>query len=357
MKKTSVKRNNLLKKFVEEVLYMDMEERGTDVGFLKETYYKLRLQDKERITDMRYKLKRKSVCPGDVVREEIIAIIIEEIFQNKNKELYMDLIEYYSKEFPEVIEVFKICGNDVMRWCYIYFNFNRPEFGEKDLDMIPNPIYYAHSEDYDFMPNAYSLLVRTFFCLYCLTYGEENLVDDFIKIWEKVIVVYHMAEINRNFTWYDREDAVSCLEKIWEIEDLRNDNMYKEFMEKQRRAFADYYQIEADSIDEFIIKDIVSDDSILIRHLDNEDEGFERLYYHSIGDELNAISRENHVNPYVPICSEINTVQDCFERYWIMVVYNAMLKLRTDNGLPSMEEMFDEEYSDMAGVCQVKCVN
>ncbi len=344
-------RKDLIKKLVSEVLYMDMDEGGE--GFLAHTYYKLGLQDKERIRDMRFKLKRKSIQSDALVKEEIIAIIMEEIFQKGNKELYMDMIEYYAEEFPEIRQVFKECGNNAMEWCFVYFDvdWDWDDLDEMDVYMLPLSLYYAHSEDYGFLFDNYFLLKRTFFCLYCLTYGEESAVDDFMAIWGKVMESSHWAEVERSFDWYDREEAVSCLEKIWGIKDLKNEDIYKEFMEKQRRAFSEYYQLKENDIEKFIFENIVSDEGIWIKQRNNGRDDSEKLYYHSIGDELNAICRKNHINPYISTYYMDYAVKDCFERYWIMVIYNSMLKLKTDDGMPSMEEMFGREYSDNMAEC------
>lgn len=202
---------DLVRKLVIDILYMHLEEMGR--GFLEYAYNKLGLQNEKRIMEMRKRFKRKSTDEYNIMYEDIIAIIVEEIFQNGNTELYTDLIDFYLKKFPDVETNFKKCKNNAMKWCYVYFGIDWTELDVGDSLMMLYKLYFDKSDSFLF--DTYFLIERTFFCLYCLTYGEDHTVKKFIEIWENIIGAYYSGEQYNHFEWCDIEDKISCMEKIW----------------------------------------------------------------------------------------------------------------------------------------------
>lgn len=165
--------------------------------------------------EIRKKFERKSVDANDQKCEDIIGIIVEEIFQNGNTELYTDLIDYHLKEFPNVKETFKTCGNNAEKWFCVYYDIDWNEYIEYSDFLLYDLMFYDKS--YDFMFDSYFFRARTFFCLYCLIYGNECTVNEFVYLWEYKIDTYHSCERERHYEWrgIDIKDAVSSMEKIW----------------------------------------------------------------------------------------------------------------------------------------------
>lgn len=123
-----IKRNEFIERVITDILYADM--KSGDVGFHKLAYDKLGLHNGKRIMKMRKKYNKISPDIGNAVYEDIIGIIVEEICQRGNKELYDDLMTYYKERFPYLKEKLENSEDNAHKWMEIYdTSFNQNDSG------------------------------------------------------------------------------------------------------------------------------------------------------------------------------------------------------------------------------------
>lgn len=211
------KRNEVIAFYVKIVL--DTELWNKKYHFLKMAYDKLGLYNNKRIIAMNKTHAKKIANLTDGVYENIIAIIIEEIKENDNKELLELFMKYYSDRMPYVKEIFLRCENDWKKYLDIY----KKEMRNKDIT--------EHG----------------FFVLYYLVYGKED--DEYLNyVWN-----CKMEDIDSFVDVLEKRTYIEALEKLWKIEDLANNKIYQRYLKKQREILTQYLKIEPQKLEKYIV--------------------------------------------------------------------------------------------------------
>lgn len=261
-----MKRSKYKERFITDILMGDME--SGDVGFLIYAYNKLGLRGNKRIRQMWKTYKKISQNPA---YEDIIRIIVEEIFQKGNKELFNDLMAYYLKRFPDVKEGFENSEDNIEEWVKIY---DGPD--NKSDSGLP------------------SFLRKSFVMLYCVTYGEPGVVKGFLTIWGEWRNEHYM---DGKYSFYDKQrNRGTTIQMLCEHAGAINSRyihrQYEEIIKQQRKEMADYYEIEEDEIEEFVLESILHSTENL-REIDNSLYAVE---FENIQDGLNHICKKYHMN-------------------------------------------------------------
>ena len=271
MRYKKIERNEFLERMITDILYADMEEGN--VGFFKLAYDKLGLHDGKRIMQMRKKYNKISQNIANAVYEDIIGIIVEEICRRGNKELYDDLMTYYKERFPDVKEQLEDSEDDAHKWMGIY----DASFSQNDSEIA-------------------AFLKKSFVLLHCITYGQKGAVKTLLDICkeEKWLDMHYK---DGKFLFYDRQKIrINSVQLISEKSDgvdiSEDDFMLDRLIKEQRELMADYFQIESEEVEEFVLDYILYNmhgiygvGNILF------DKRFE-----GIQDELNNICKKYHIS-------------------------------------------------------------
>lgn len=230
-----MKKNEFIEKFMINILYADLNNGNTE--FLKQAYKSLDLYGNERIIAMRKRNVKIMNNPLYAVHEDIIAIILKEVCQKKNKKLYDEFMDYYLKRFPNVKKDFEENGNDICKWQKLWDEI----FSKEDLSLT----YYIQ---------------KNYSCLYCITYGENKVVNEFFKMWNVYASAYLIGYLEGNI------GTITVIEDI--LQNLKNDyktrkekvtdyRLYERFMENQRYELGDYYAVDPEDIEDTLFMDII----------------------------------------------------------------------------------------------------
>lgn len=307
-----MKRSKYKERFITDILMGDME--SGDVGFLIYAYNKLGLRGNKRIRQMWKAYKKISQNPA---YEDIIRIIVEEIFQKGNKELFNDLMAYYLERFPDVKEGFENNEDNIEEWVKIY---DGPD--NKSDSGLP------------------SFLRKSFVMLYCVTYGEPGAVKGFLTIWGEWRNEHYM---DGKYSFYDKQrNRGTTIQMLCEHAGAINSRyihrQYEEIIKQQRKEMADYYEIEEDEIEEFVLESILHSTENL-REIDNSLYAVE---FENIQDGLNHICKKYHMNQlelwdYSNWRHYLDMIKDIFIDWCKRECRNFMLE-QLDEGVIDMEE-------------------
>ena len=307
-----MKRSKYKERFITDILMGDME--SGDIRFLIHAYKKLGLRGNKRIRQMWKTYKKISQNP---VCEDIIRIILDEIFQKENKELFNDLMAYYLEKFPYVKEAFENNEDNIEEWVKIY---DGPD--NKRDSGLP------------------AFLRKSFVMLYCVTYGEPGAVKDFLTIWTEWWNEHYM---DGKYSFYDKQrncgTAVQMLcEHAGAINSRYIHRQYEEIIKQQRKNMADYYEIEEDEIEEFVLERILRDTENL-RDIDNTLYAVE---FENIQDGLNHICKKYHMNQlalwdYSSWQHYLDMIKDIYIDWCKRECRNLLLD-QLDEGVIDMEE-------------------
>lgn len=231
-----INRNEFIERVITDILYADME--GGNVGFHKLAYDELGLHDGKRIMQMRKKYNKISPDIGNAVYEDITGIIVEEICRRGNKDLYDDLMTYYKERFPYVKEKFDNSEDKAHKWMEIY----DASFTQNDSEIA-------------------AFLKKSFVLLYCITYGQKGAVKTLLDICkEEKWMNEHYKD--GKLLFYDRQKIrINSVQLISEERDgvdiSEDDFMLDRLIKEQRELMADYFQIEPEEIEEFVLDHIL----------------------------------------------------------------------------------------------------
>lgn len=315
-----MKRSKYKERFITDILMGDME--SGDIGFLIHAYKKLGLRGNKRIRQMQKIHKKISQNPAC---EDIISIIVEEIFQKGNKELFNDLMAHYLERFPYVKEGFENNADNIEEWVKIY---DGPD-NKRDSGLL-------------------AFLRKSFVMLYCVTYGEPGAVKDFLTIWTEWWNEHYM---DGKYSFYDKQrncgTAVQMLcEHAGAINSKYIHRQYEEIIKQQRKEMADYYEIDEDEIEEFVLDSILRDTENL-RDIDNTLYAVE---FENIQDGLNHICKKYHMNQlelwdYSSRQNYLDMIKDIFIDWCKRECRNYLLD-QLDEGVIDMEEPSVFIYGD-----------
>lgn len=265
-----IKRNEFIERVITDILYADM--KSGDVGFHKLAYDKLGLHNGKRIMKMRKKYNKISPDIGNAVYEDIIGIIVEEICQRGNKELYDDLMTYYKERFPYLKEKLENSEDNAHKWMEIYdTSFNQNDSG------------------------IAAFLKKSFVLLYCITYGQKEAVKTLLDICKEEEWMNEHYKHGR-LLFYDRQKIrINSVQLIPEesdgVDNSEDDFMFDYLIEEQRELMADHFQIEPEEIEEFVLDHILynmhgiyGDGNILFD-----------MKFEGIQEELNDICKKYHI--------------------------------------------------------------
>lgn len=221
---------------VKRILMIDLEEG--DNQFLKKVYNKLDLYGNDRILKMRTKNLHMDCSLTEEIYGNIIEIAVEEICEKGNEELLGLLLDYYLKRFPDIRETYENSRDDIDG--YLGFVY-KTSFDGTELKAICALLYYA-------------------------VHGGKNICE-----------IARRAGLMQPDEEYETEDPLeNCdymeqLEEIWEIKDLKNNPLYKDFLARQRVDLADYMEVEPEWIEEYFVdfgidtsESCISTDAILL---------------------------------------------------------------------------------------------
>ena len=265
-----INRNEFIERVITDILYADMEEGNVEL--LKLAYDKLGLHDGKRIMQMRKKYNKISQNIANAVYEDIIGIIVEEICRRGNKELYDALMTYYKERFPCVKEQLEDSKDNAHKWMEIY-----------DASFSPNDSESA------------AFLKKSFVLLYCITYGQKEAVKTLLDICkEEKWMNKHYKD--GKLLFYDRQkiriNSVQLISEKGDGVDISEDNfMLDRLIKEQRELMADYFRIEPEEIEEFILDYILYN----MHGIYGDGNKLFDMRYEGIQDQLNDICKKYHI--------------------------------------------------------------
>ena len=264
-----IERHEFLERVITDILYADMEEGN--VEFLKLAYDKLGLHDGKRIMKMRKKYNKICQNIANAVHEDIIGIIVEEICRKGNKGLYDDLITYYKERFPHVKEKLENSEDNAHKWMEIYESFS-----QNDREIA-------------------AFLKKSFVLLYCITYGQKEAIKTLLDICkEEEWMNEHYKD--GKLLFYDRlKIRINSVQQIFEEGDgldiSEYDFMSDRLIKEQREMMADYFQIEPEEIEEFVLDHILCN----MHGIYGDGNELFDMRFEGIQDELNDICKKYHM--------------------------------------------------------------
>ncbi len=301
-------KNEYFKMAVTDILYDDMEEGNVD--FLKMAYEQLGI-DMERIMEVKEKYPKIASKATYVVYEDIINIIMEEICQKKNEELYQGLIDFYLERFPDTKERFEDCGNDARKW---------------------------HSLCLDYLDNKSLSGMRrfNFMFLYIITYGARETIKDFLKMQRRTMELCEGV----GFPFYEKKnrllDCREQIEKIYHVHNLEKSTMFLLFVEKCKNALADFLEIPRDDF-----KD--NYDKILYQHMVQCEIELENMNASAISEKgiIDKICKKYHVNQPALDSSKIpkylRMIRNIFSQVCMELIYAYISETEVTGHSESLE--------------------
>lgn len=197
------------------VLMSDMEVGNT--GFLKTAYIHLGLHDNRRILDKEKNGTKLAKHITNHIYENIINIIIEEIYEKNNIDVFNRFIEYYKQKFTGIADAVK--------------NDSDPE------------LFLKYTEG-SFCKFGYTRTVLSL--LYYLLYGKNEAVKKrIISILEEGSVFSESAELF--------QDSGKQLETMLKIEDLGSIPSYQKFVSYQRKNLTNFIGIKFGQLEKFVL--------------------------------------------------------------------------------------------------------
>lgn len=217
--------NGNLERLVTDILYADLEAGKVD--FLKAAYTEFKISRKRvmKVGKRNPKISSKAV---NAMYEAVIDIIVEEICQKRNEELYKEFMDYYLKRFPDVKMEFNIFWDDMGKWLLLY------------------------ADTFERMEKTF--VKRSFSLLYCLTFGKSEIVDGFCITW---ILDYEKYYGNGRYNFHDQKKAAArhdkWLDEGFPISNFRKTQLFKGFVKTQIGIMANYYYVNPDAFGETFV--------------------------------------------------------------------------------------------------------
>lgn len=264
-----INRHEFLERVITDILYADMEEGN--VEFLKLAYDKLGLHDGKRIMKMRKKYNKISQNIANAVHEDIIGIIVEEICRKGNKGLYDDLMTYYKERFPHVKEKLENSENNAHKWMDIYESLS-----QNDREIV-------------------AFLKKSFVLLYCITYGQKEAIKTLLDICKEEDWMNEHYKDGK-LLFYDRlkiriNSVLQIFEECDGLDISEYDFMSDRLIKEQREMMADYFQIEPEEIEEFVLDHILCN----MHGIYGDGNELFDMKFEGIQDELNDICKKYHI--------------------------------------------------------------
>ncbi len=221
-----------IESLVTDILYADMEEGN--VGFLTMAYDKLGI-DAKRIMKMRKEWPKISSRAVHAIYEDIIGIIIEELCQKGNSDLYMDLIDFYSQRFPFVKEQLGDCRQDA-----------------KELLCSAERIQESDPDN---------LALHNFVILYCYTYGDSEVKSSLLL--ERMYRKYRHFRGARD-CFSEQEDILpGCTHwggEPFVISEFKNTELFREFVETQKDVVSEFCGVRTSRFEPFFVQYLTMSD-------------------------------------------------------------------------------------------------
>lgn len=197
-------------------MILDMDAGKTE--FLEKAYSFLKLNDNNKILEKEKSGIKLAENISNHIYENIIDIVVEEIYENNNTEAFALFIDYYNKRFPN------------MASAIVY---------STDQNLFRRCIYDLH----DFNDGARVSCTM----LYFLIYGKN------MEVHKKFIS--YLKEC-----WDDPESKIYLsfkkekLEKVFGIKSLESSRQYDKFLSAQRKKITDYLDIKYGELEKYILK-------------------------------------------------------------------------------------------------------
>lgn len=263
--------NKFFERCITDLLYADLEEGNVD--FLKIAYKKIGISNNQ-IMKMRKKYPKITSKAENVVYEDILNIILEELLQKRNENLYIDLMDFYLKRFPYIKERFEGCRNDLDGWHRLY------------------------SDTYEMEKyNLSDFMNRTFVILYCITYGQMEQVKDYL---EQGVYEHRKHYRNAGYSFYDRKnnmiDPRKSLEEHYCIKHIKNTEMFQDYKDCLIDELAGYLEMSTwgfnmsclfEMVLNYIFAMKIEETPNVVHYLNQEVEG------------VNAICRKYQMNQHL----------------------------------------------------------
>ena len=319
------KNKEVFTRFITDSLYADMEDGNVD--FLKIACGRFIPDINARIMEMRKRNPKISSNVENAVYEDIIAVVIEEIIQKRNQELYEALMQHYCERFPYIAERFGEVENNMLSLTNLY-----------DLSFNKDKGRYS------------SFLHKTFILLYSATYGEKGALKELGRI-QKAGFANYTGRVASPF--YDRRKGIKGFAALicnqnWGIAYDDSDEPIRIVTETYRERLAAYYEIEPEYLEEFILnhvlwfsnqEKVIGGNTYLIR-------------FEGIQDGFCDICRENGFN-HLELRNDSNKmhyldiIKNVFEKWCVREINNSMnYAVEMSKKLLKVEylfENFDEE--------------
>lgn len=194
----------------------DMDAGKTE--FLEKAYSFLKLNDNNKILEKEKSGMKLAENISNHIYENIIDIVIEEIYENDSTEAFALFIDYYKKRFPNMASAIGYSTDRNLFWKYMYDLHDSNDGARVSCTM-----------------------------LYFLIYGKN-------------------MEVQREFVsylkecWDDPEPKIYLsfkkekLEKVFGIKSLESNRQYDKFLSEQRKKITDYLDIKYGDLEKYILK-------------------------------------------------------------------------------------------------------
>ncbi len=206
-------------KFLTRDILMDDINAGK-TELLETAYTQLGLYGNLRIIEKEKNCIKSANNISDHIYEDILEVIMEEIFKKHNMEALDLLIGHYRKRFPGIERLVDYDGT--------------PELFLEYLNNSPSPSCYTRTK-----------------CtiLYYLLYGKDIVNKTIIVCRFKDILYYSgFMELFR--------DSGSQLEAFLKIKCLESRQPYKDFLSRQRKALTDFLGINYGGLEKFVLNTV-----------------------------------------------------------------------------------------------------
>lgn len=193
-----------------------------DTEFLEMVYTRLRLQDNGRILEKApylYKLLASDI--RDNLYVSITDIILDEIFDEDNREIFSLFMAYQMSRFPSI----------------------RDDAAKYDMDEGLFESYIKNEPE-----SLYSTEKESRLLYHLLCQKNEANRNAIIKHYEKKCLVYEEDIYSI--------DPLTELSQILEISDLKSNRTYQKFLSDQRKIITDYLGIKYGSLERFLINPV-----------------------------------------------------------------------------------------------------
>lgn len=194
------------------ILIDDLDANNTE--FLKTAYTHLGLYDNQRILEQEKNGIKITSNISWHIYQNIINIIVEEIYEKNNSDILNLFIEYYKQKFTGITDVMK---------------------HDSDLEL-----FIKYIKDISGSTRTYLS------ALYYLLYGKNVKVKkEIICYFEKFSSSYESAAIY--------QDSGKQLETILKIENVEDVPSYQNFLSRQRKCLTDFIGIKYGKLEKFVL--------------------------------------------------------------------------------------------------------